>query len=69
MGRKQDKVTRNINVMLNRAWPAIREIMHKNQSKAKPAGSLDEKEQRRKKMLRNNTPLPGQLSLFDTDDQ
>ena len=65
MSRKQDKVTRDVNIMLNRAWPAIRAALQKTRSKKKPVGSLDEKEQRRKKMLRDNTPLPGQRSLFD----
>ena len=67
MTKRQDKVTRDINAALNKAWPAIKAILKPKRAK-KPSGSLDERERRRRKMLRDNTPLPGQLSLFDERD-
>ena len=64
-----DEFTIALEEMLSRALPVIitaeKAAKRKHRTRQRPNGPLDEKEQRRKKMLRNMTPLTGQMTLFD----
>jgi len=63
----RDAVSRELERRLSGAFEiaqAAVKAAKRNQRKASPVAPLDEKEQRRKKMLREMTPPPGQRSLF-----
>jgi len=63
----RDAVSRELERRLSGAFEiaqAAVKAAKRNQRKASPVAPLDEKEQRRKKMLKDGTPLPGQMELF-----
>ena len=67
MSRKQDKVTREVNRMLNTAIPFLQQIEQKRErAKQKTKAEVNRRLRNRDAIpeQRPAKPLPGQLSLF-----
>ena len=60
----RDALTTKLERMMNQALRAVRPLVAKKRKPQNSRGPLDEREQRRKEMLRKKLPLPGQMELF-----